>query len=128
MNVLDEDIPESQRRILRGWRIRARQIGKEVGRAGMEDEQILPLLLRLPRPTFFSRDHGFFRAANRHPRYCLVVLSVERAETASYVRRFLAHPAFDSWAKRMGAVVEAQASGLRAFRAHRRALATLRWR
>ena len=32
MNILDENIPEDQRQLLRGWRIRARQVGHDVGR------------------------------------------------------------------------------------------------
>jgi hypothetical protein len=37
MNILDENIPESQRQLLRSWRIRVRQIGYEVGRRGNSD-------------------------------------------------------------------------------------------
>lgn len=44
MNVLDENIVESQRQLLRSWRIRVRQIGHEIGRAGMQDEEIVPFL------------------------------------------------------------------------------------
>ena len=43
MIVLDENIPEDQRLLLRSWRIRAYQIGRDVGRAGIKDEQIIPL-------------------------------------------------------------------------------------
>ena len=59
MLVLDENIPEDQRLFLRSWRIRAYQVGRDVGRAGIEDEQIIPLLLELRRPTFFTRDLDF---------------------------------------------------------------------
>jgi hypothetical protein len=41
MIVLDENIPEDQRLLLRSWRIRAYQVGRDVGRAGIEDEQII---------------------------------------------------------------------------------------
>ena len=44
MIVLDENMPEDQRLVLRGWRIRARQIGHEVGRAGMSDTEIVSLI------------------------------------------------------------------------------------
>jgi hypothetical protein len=47
VNVLDENIVESQRQLLRSWRIRVQRIGHDVGRAGMQDEQIIPFL-RLP--------------------------------------------------------------------------------
>ncbi len=49
MNVLDENIPDDQRIILRSWRIRVRQIGHEVGHHGMGDEEIIPLLHRLEK-------------------------------------------------------------------------------
>lgn len=42
MIILDENFPESQRQLLRGWRVPLRQIGYEVGRKGMQDEKILP--------------------------------------------------------------------------------------
>ena len=45
MIVLDENIPEDQRQLLRGWRVRAQQIGEEVGHKGMKDDQIIPLLM-----------------------------------------------------------------------------------
>ena len=32
MNLLDENIPEHQRQLLRGWRVLVRQIGVDVGR------------------------------------------------------------------------------------------------
>ena len=60
MNVLDENILESQRQSLRGWRIAVRQIGHELGRKGMQDEEIIPFLLTLRQPTFFTRDLGFY--------------------------------------------------------------------
>lgn len=58
MIVLDENIPEEQRLLLRSRRVRAYQVGRDVGREGMKDEQIIPWLLELSRPTFFTRDLG----------------------------------------------------------------------
>ena len=59
MTILDENIPEDQRQLLRSWRVPARQIGFEVGRPGMKDDEIIPLLHRLeksltgaPRPVW----------------------------------------------------------------------------
>lgn len=66
MTILDENITESQRQLLRGWRIRARQIGVDIGRAGMKDDEIIPLLQHAIRPTFFTRDIGFYRRENLH--------------------------------------------------------------
>ena len=44
MIILDENFPESQRQLLRGWRVLIRQMGYEVGRKGMQDEEIIPFL------------------------------------------------------------------------------------
>jgi hypothetical protein len=38
VNVLDENILESQRQLLRSWRVPVRQIGHELGHKGMQDE------------------------------------------------------------------------------------------
>lgn len=116
MIVLDENIPESQRQLLRGRRIRARQIGYEVGRKGMKDEEIIPLLLRLRRPTFFSLDSDFYRRDLCHPRYCLVCADVGQYEAASFLRRLLGHAEFDTQAKRMGAVIRVSHTGLAVWR------------
>jgi hypothetical protein len=110
--VLDENFPETQRAVLRGWRIPVRQIGVEVGRSGMQDDEMLPLLCRLRRPTFFTLDGDFYRRSLRHPRYCLVSIDTEDYEAASAARRFLQHPTFDTDAKRMGSVVRLSQGGL----------------
>lgn len=62
MIVLDENIPEDQRLLLKSWRIRACQIGRDVGRAGIKDEQIIPLLLKLRRPTLLRATLAFLTA------------------------------------------------------------------
>ncbi|MFL5245075.1 MAG: DUF5615 family PIN-like protein [Gemmataceae bacterium] len=59
MIILDENIPENQVAQLRAWRIRVRQIGFEIGKAGMDDENIITLLSRQRRSTFFTRDRDF---------------------------------------------------------------------
>lgn len=41
MNVLDENIPDSQRLLLRSWGIRVHQVGNEVGYQGIKDEDII---------------------------------------------------------------------------------------
>lgn len=118
MNILDENIPESQRQLLRGWRIAVRQVGHEVGRQGMDDEEIIPLLHRLGRPTFFTRDLGFYNRRLCHAGYCLVCLAVGQYEAASFIRRFLRAPVFDTQAKRMGTVVWVSHTGVRVWRLH----------
>jgi hypothetical protein len=58
LNILDENILESQRQLPRSWRIPIRQIGCELGRRGMEDEEIIPFLLTMRRPTIFTNQLG----------------------------------------------------------------------
>ena len=105
MNILDENIPESQLQLLHSWRIRAHQIGHEVGRQGMKDEEIIPFLHHIRLITFFTRDMGFYHNHLCHANYCLVCLAVGQYETASFIRRFLKHPAFNTKTKRMGKVI-----------------------
>ncbi len=127
MNVLDENIPDSQRQLLRGWRIRVRQIGHEIGRQGIKDPDLVRLLARLKAPTFFTRDLRFYEPRLCDARYCLVVLAVEQHEAASFIRRILRHPAFDTRAKRMGAVVRATHAGIRMWRTGSSQEQSLRW-
>lgn len=116
MNILDENINASQRQQLRSWRIPVRQIGVDLERSGIKDEEIIPFLYQLRRPTLFTRDLDFYRPTLRHLRYCLVCLTVERYEVAVFVRRFLQHPTFDTQAKRMGTVVRVSQTGLTIWR------------
>ncbi len=113
MNVLDENIPDSQRQLLRSWRIRVRQIGHEIGRQGMKDEEIIPLLHELRRVTFLTRDLGFYNRYLCHVNYCLVCLAVGQYEVASFIRRFLQHPEFNTQAKRIGKVIRVSHIGIR---------------
>lgn len=78
----------------------------------MADDEILPFLLTLPRATFFTHDLGLAERTFCHAKYCLVVLAVGQYEAAHFVRRLLRHPAFNSKAKRMGAVIRAMPTGL----------------
>jgi hypothetical protein len=89
--LLDENFPESQRQILKAWRIPIRQIGVEISRKGIQDDEIIPLLLALRRPTFFTLDGGFYSRRLCHARYCLVCVDVAPYEAAAFVRRFLRH-------------------------------------
>jgi hypothetical protein len=116
MIILDENIPEDQGQLLRGWRIRAYQVGRDVGRAGIKDEQIIPLLLELRRPTFFTRDLGFFDLKHCQARYAVVCLAVEPNEAASFVRRVIRHPACNTQAKRLGRVMRVSRTGIRVYR------------
>ena len=118
MNVLDENIPDSQRQLLRSWRIKVRQIGYEIGRRGMKDEEIISLLHQIGQVIFLTRDLGFYHCRLCHANYCLVCLAVGQYEVASFIRRFLRHPAFNTQAKRMGKVVQVSHKGIRMWRLH----------
>ena len=116
MNILDEQIPGEQRQLLKSWRCSVRHIGHDIGRKGMQDDEIIPLLRRLLQPTFFTLDFGFYERQLCHQRYCIVWMNIDEDETASFVRRLLGHTEFDTQAKRMGAVIHLSRRGLRVWR------------
>ena len=127
MNVLDENLPDSQRQLLRSWRIRVRQIGNEISRQGIKDDEIIPLLHHIGSVTFFTRDMGFYRRHLYHPNYCLVCLSVGQFEAASFIRRFLKHPTFNTRAKRMGKVIRVSHTGIQMWKLHAEMDERLMW-
>jgi len=127
MNVLDENIITDQRLSLRIWRIPLRHIGYDIGRRGIQDEEIIPFLLGLPRPTFFTRDMDFYNRRLCHACYCLVYLAIQKQEVAIFVRRFLRHKEFNTQAKRMGAVVQVSHTGLSVWRLHAAEEVMLGW-
>jgi len=116
MNLLDEQTPASQRELLKSWGVRVRHIGYDMGRSGKQDPEILRLLHGLRRATPFSLDRDFSGPRLCHPAYCLVYLYVRPQDAATHVRRVLHHPALNTQAKRMGAVIRASESGLRVWR------------
>lgn len=118
MIILDENFPESQRQLLRGWRVPLRQSGYAVGRKGMQDEEILPFLRHRRRTTFFTLDLGFNRRQLCHARYCLVCVDVGQYAAAAFVRRLLHHPPFDTDAKRLATVMRLSQRGLAVWRLH----------
>jgi len=128
MILLDENIPEDQCKLLRKWRIRFRQIGQDVGRKGMKDEQhIIPLLHKLDDVTFLTRDFGFFDGRWCHDNYALIYFAVSQSEVAHYIKRFLRHPSFNTKAKRMGAVVRVSPVDLRTWRPHAEEEEAMTW-
>lgn len=127
MNVLDENIPDSQRHLLRSWGIRIHQVGNEVGYQGIKDEDIIPLLHQLRAVTFFTRDLGFYRRNLCHNNYCLVCLAVSQYESASFTRRFLRHSEFNTRAKRMGKVVRITHVGLQIWQLNAENEKVLKW-
>ena len=112
MNILDEQIVENQRQLLKSWRIAVRQIGHDIGKKGMKDYQIIPFLLQLRHTTFFTLDFDFYKRNLCHSRYCLVCMDVKKQEAAEYTRRLLRHSEFDTVAKRMGKVIRVSSMGL----------------
>ena len=128
MNILDEDISVLERDRLRVRKIHFRQIGFEIGRFGMKDrDDIIPLLHTLRRPTFFTRDHGFYHPSLIHSAYCLVYLDVAFDEIAEFIRRFLRHPAFRTQAQRMGKIVRVHHNGVSHRQVHEKEAQALRW-
>jgi len=127
MNILDENIIASQRQRLRSWRIPVRQIGVDIARKGLQDEEIIPFLHQLHRPTFFTRDRGFYRREVCHRPYGLVCLEVAPEEVAIVVRRVLRHPRLNTQAKRMGTIVRASHRGLGLWRLHAQAEEGILW-
>jgi hypothetical protein len=127
MLVLDENLPAGQRLLLRKWRIRVRLVGADVASCGAEDENLIPWLHHLSRPTFFTLDRDFHRRDWAHPDYCLVWLDVRGCQAAEFVRRFLRHPAFDTQAKRMGVVARVHASGIDYWRGNQRSKKSFAW-
>ncbi len=127
MIILDENITRDQRQLLLVRGVHARQIGFDMGRSGLLDSDIVPLLLKQRECTFFSRDGDFFDRRLCHDRYCVVCLDVERDETAFFVLRFLRHPCFGTRRKRMGTVALVSQTGIDAWRAGRPAAERVAW-
>ena len=112
MIVLDENIVDGQRLLLESRKIAARQIGLDVGRKGVKDEEIVVLLHRLRQPTFITRDLGFYSPELRHPHYAIIVAAVGQYELAAFVRRFLQHPEFATHSNRAGKIVRIASRGI----------------
>lgn len=127
MIVLDENFPESQRQLLRGWRLHIHQVGYEVGRKGLKDTEIIPLLLRLRSPTFFSLDSDFYKRKLCHSRYCLVFVDVDQYEAATFIRRFLSHSEYKTKNKRKGRVIRISHIGISVWRLHAEEEAFFGW-
>jgi hypothetical protein len=56
MLLIDQNISEMEVWRLREWRIAVRVIGEEIAEKSINDENLLPVLHRLKRPTFFTKD------------------------------------------------------------------------
>ena len=128
MNILDENVPESQRALLRRQRVALRQIGRDLGRKGLKDHEIISPLHGFDRPTFFTLDGDFYDRRLCHAGYCLVHLDVEEETAAEFVRRLLRHRELDAKSKRMGCVIRVAPTGLALWRIHQDRESRLPWR
>jgi len=61
VNIFDENIPDTQRQLIKSWRIRIYQMGNDVGQKGIKDQEFLYFLLTKHKPVFFTRDLGFYK-------------------------------------------------------------------
>jgi hypothetical protein len=111
MIIIDENFPESQRQLLLSWRINIRQIGIEIGRKGIQDDEIILLLLKYKNPTLFSLDFDFYNRKLCYSKYCLAFLDLGQYESALFIRRFLRNNNFNTKQKRMGKVIKISHSG-----------------
>jgi len=127
MLMLDENLPVGQRLLLRKWRIRFRVVGVDVASWGTDDENLIPVLHQLQRPTFFSLDQDFYRPAWAHSNYGLVWLDVADDRAAEFIRRFLKHPRFDTKAKRLGIVVRVHADRIVCWHLKQRSPQSVAW-
>lgn len=127
MIILDENIPESQWQLLRSWRIRPLSIGRDISEKGIKDDSLIGFLIQQRRPTFVTRDEGFYSRKLCHARYCVVYLAVRPDESASFVRRLLRHPHFNTRAKRLGAVIRVSSAGLQVWRLREARESFLSW-
>jgi hypothetical protein len=117
MIVLDENIRAEEVDVLNEARIPTRKIGVDLAPKGTSDGDIIPLLLRIKSPTFFTHDKDFWKASLRHDGYCLTFLDVPARQAAEYIRHFLRQPSFNTAAKRLGKVVHIHADGISYFAA-----------
>jgi hypothetical protein len=124
---IDENVVAAQRRQLANRRIHFKRIGSELGRAGMKDDELVPLLRRIGNVTFFTCDEDFFDPRLRHAKCCFVWLDVEERQTAAYIRRFLKHPRFRTRKLRLGTVVRVAHKGLSAWLPKKANVANIPW-
>ena len=94
---------------------------------GMKDDEIIPLLHQLDRPTFFTLDGDFYDRRLCHNGYCLVHLDIEEEMAAEYVRRLLRHRDLNTKAKRMGRVIRALSTGIVIRRVHEENEIRIEW-
>lgn len=127
MIILDENVGNSQRALLLNWKINIRQIGIELGYKGITDNNIISLLHKLNKSIFFTRDDDFYSSKLCHRNYCLVLLRIDKLEAASYIRRILKHPEFDTNDKRIGKVLSIGYNSIKYYSLHDNEEKTVEW-
>jgi len=127
VNLLDENIRDDQRVLLRKWRIPFRQVGKEILRSGIQDEELIPFLHGLRSATLFTQDKGFFKRELWHKRYSLVYVDVRYNEVAEFIRRFLGHSQFETQSRRLGVVARIRSGGVQFWRIGQLNLQKIGW-
>ncbi len=127
MNLLDENIRRDQGDQLRRWRVPVRLLVEDIAPSGIQDPDIIPLLHRLRRVTFFTHDQDFFRRELAHPAYCLVWLDLFDGDAARFIHLFLRHPEFSTWSRRMGVVARVHHDGIRFWRRNDARLQHVEW-
>ncbi len=118
MNILDENVLKDQRELLTIWHIPVRQIGFDISRKGIKDQEIIPLLIQQHQATFFTLDFDFYKRTLCHLRYSLVYMDIDEDETAHYIRLLLRHKEFNTQAKRMGKVIRLSSFGIWLWQIH----------
>ena len=127
MILLDENFPNDQLPLLKDWGIAFRLIGRDVGRLGVKDPDIVPLLHQHRGVTTFTLDWDFFNPNLCHTAYGVAWLDVRADDAAHFVRRFLKHPRFKSQALRMGIVARIHHQGIELWRRNRPGRQQERW-
>ena len=106
--VLDEHLAhEVVTESLKSW-ITVEQIGFELKRKGLSDEEVIRLLRRLKRRTLVTLDKGFYAPKLCDRNYCLVYFDVTMARQSGIpllLRRLFRLPGFRTIRERMGKVV-----------------------
>jgi hypothetical protein len=125
--VLDENFPASQHVILISKGLKPTKIGIEIATKGIKDDQIIPLLLRLNRPTFITLDQGFFQPHLCHPSYCLIQIEAKSNRIAEISLRALRHSSLRTFAQRAGYIVRASDSGISLYHMHHSKAFHLSW-
>ena len=127
MNLLDENIRQDQGDQLRRWGLKFRWLTREMAHTGTKDPEVIAILHRCHRATFFTHDADYFNRRLIHPAYGLVFLDVFDGQAAQYIRRFLRHPCFDTQAQRLGKVIRVQVSRINYYERSRRRLQRVGW-